>query len=149
MKAYIDTIPFSIIFIAIFMFNGCVTKNFTHTNSAFIVFKTPNFKFADTSFVRYTKSSVTLELYEASNAVTSLEISEKNICQSEFKCMSAKEFNRRYLHTSYPDNTLYRIVTGSKLPKTLQKDGIVYDVDTQTIRFSDKKNSILIKIRKL
>ena len=131
------------------MFNGCATKNFTHTSSAFIVFKTPNFKFADTSFVRYTKSSVTLELYEASNAVTSLEISEKNICQSEFKCMNAQEFNRRYLHESYPDNTLYKIVTGSKLPKTLQKDGIVYDVDTQTIRFSDKKNSILIKIRKL
>jgi len=136
-------------FSTLFVFSGCVTKSFTRTDSAFIVFKTPNFKFADTSFLRYSKSTVTLELYEASNAVGTLEISKKNICQGEFKCMNAKEFNEKYLHESYPDDTLYRIVTGAKLPKTLQKNGIVYNVDRDTIRFSDKKNSILIKIRKL
>lgn len=136
-------------FTTLFVFSGCATKSFTHTDSAFIVFKTPNFKFADTSFVRYYKSTVTLELYEASNAITSLEISKKNICQGEFKCMNAQEFNKKYLHESYPDDTLYRIITGAKLPKTLQKNGIVYNVDRDTIRFSDKENSILIKIRKL
>jgi len=131
------------------MFSGCATKNFTHTQSALIVFKTPNFKFADTGFIRHSKSSVTLELYEASTAIASLVIGKKTICKDKFKCMGAKKFNEIYLNINYPDDTLYRIVNGFRLPKVLQKSGIEYNIDNQMIRFSDKKNNILIKIRKL
>ena len=149
MNSFKKLINVNVLIFIILLLTGCARKNLTHSKSAYILVKTPNLKFADAGFVRFTKDSVILELYVASKPIVTLEISPSSVCQGTLKCLDAKEFNDKYLHPSYPSDSLYKIVTGSTLPKELQRTDISYNLDNQTIRFHDRKNNILIKIRKL
>lgn len=149
MKLFIGTIRTKVLlFLTLSLFTGCATKEYVQTQSAVIVFKTPNFKYSDAAFIRFSHSSVTLELYEASQATATLTVTPVSVCQNRL-CMSAREFNQKYLHTSYPDNTLFNVLNGFNISKELQKEDVSYSVDTKSVRFSDRKNGILIKIRNL
>lgn len=133
--------------------------------SIFIVMKTPVFHYADQGFIRNEGSTTGLEIYASGVAVMKLDISGGKVCNGTglFSCMSKKEFNKRYLSASYPEDTFEKILRGEAIfgGKNLQrsKEGfsqnitqsgshaIAYTVLNHAIVFRDTLSHILIKVR--
>ncbi|HHB94853.1 MAG TPA: hypothetical protein ENK88_06885 [Campylobacterales bacterium] len=83
---------------------------------------------------------------------------------STFKCMEKKDFNAKMLSANYPDTLLENIFKSKPIfnEKNLEKnsngfiqkiikDGeydINYSVDNNKTKFKDKKNNILIKVKR-
>jgi hypothetical protein len=109
---------------------GCSYKQPLYTSSAIIIFKTPQIKFYDKGFITKYTNHIHLQIFQVGNLVLDLKIYKNTICQSTLKCMSSKEFNKKYLHKSYEDDFLYR---------TFSKENISY---------KDTINKILIKVKK-
>lgn len=78
------------------------------------------------------------------------------VCVDGF-CMQKDEFNARYLHYSYEDDFLLKIMNAQKLSNIrsrgddknfIQKNThIEYEVKNGSIRFKDAKNHILIRLK--
>jgi len=151
----------SILLAIVFLFNACTTTP-KKQESAFIVMKTPKFKYADMGFITI-GSVVKVEIYGAGQPLMSLEMNGMNICMSTFKCMEKKDFNREMLSSSYPDTILENIFsskpifnrdnfikTNNGFSQKLTKDGeydISYSVKGNQRIFRDSLNKILIKVR--
>jgi hypothetical protein len=118
-----------ILFLNIF-FIGCTYKQPILSQSATIVFITPILKIYDKGFITYYDNYIHLQVFNISRVVLNLKIYKDKICQNDFKCLSSKKFNEKYLIKDYKDNFIYNLF----------KNDIVY--------FKDKKNKILIKIKK-
>jgi len=118
-----------VIVLSIF-FIGCSYKQPILSQSATIIFKTPILKVYDKGFITHYDNYVHLQVFNVGSVVLNLEIYKDKICKSSFKCLSSKEFNEKYLSKDYKDNFMYNLF----------KNDIV--------RFKDKKNKILIKIKK-
>jgi len=145
-----------------FLLNGCSTLTPKTQESAFIVMKTPKFKYADMGFIT-TASTVNVEIYGAGQPLMSLEINGMNVCMSTFKCLEKKDFNAEVLSSSYPDTLLENIFRAKpifnkeNLVKTkdgfsqkLTKDNeydISYSIKGNQRIFRDTLNKILIKVR--
>ena len=148
----------------IFFLSACGSQPYLKENSAFIVFKTPTFKYADMGFVYENSSEVKAEIYGSGQAIMSLRISENSVCMSLFACMSKKKFNQQVLSTAYPDTILEHIFrgkpvfSGQNLKKTRNgftqnivnqnKYNIHYTVLNNEIIFRDTINKILVKVKK-
>jgi len=147
--------------------NGCTGKNLIkkdNQESAFIVLKTPNMRYADMGFIYKSSSLVKVEIYSMGQPIMSLDINGMNVCMSTFKCMEKKDFNAKMLSANYPDTLLENIFRGKPIfdGKNLDKnsdgfiqqlteDGkysIVYSVKDKQTKFKDKENNILIKINR-
>ena len=85
-------------------------------------------KFYDKGFITKYDDYVHLEIFNIGQLVLNLKIYQDTVCQSTFKCMSSKEFNKIYLNSSYPNNFLHKLFSKDK------------------IYFKDRKNGILIKV---
>lgn len=147
-----------------FLFGACATKEYIEQNSAYIVFKTPTFKYADMGFVYENKEEVKVEIYSSGQALMSLEISGSSVCMSLFECMSKSAFNKVVLSSMYPEDTLENIFRGKPVfnglgleskgggftQKIIKKDKytIEYSVLNHQIVFRDTINNILIKVKK-
>jgi hypothetical protein len=114
--------------LAIFLLGGCAIKKPIQTKSATILFKTPKLKFYDKGFIKRYDDYIDLNILNAGQSVFALKIYKDEICQSSFKCLNSKTFNKEFLNESYPEDFLYKLFLKSK------------------VYFKDKKNRVLIKV---
>jgi len=144
-------------------FSACTGKKPTKEESAFIVIKTPNMKYADLGFISNAPALVKVNIYTAGQPLVKFEINALNVCMSTFECMNKKAFNKKILSENYPDTLLENIFRArpifdkenlekiengfsQKLKKEKSYD-ITYTVKNGTRTFRDKTNKILIKVR--
>lgn len=147
-----------------FLFSACAPKEYVQQHSAFIMFKTPTFKYADMGFIYENQEEVKVEIYGSGQALMSLEITETSVCMSALECMGKSAFNKEVLSSMYPEGILEDIFRGKpifnkegletkgngftqKIVKT-EKYNIEYSVLNNQIIFHDTINSILIKVKK-
>ncbi len=152
------------IFIMGFLLSACASKEYVQQNSAYIMFKTPTFKYADMGFIYENEEEIKIEIYGTGQALMSLEISETSVCMSLLECMGKRDFNQKVLSAMYPEDLLENIFRGRALfhgmglekkgdgftQKIVKKDkyNIDYSVLNQQIIFRDTINSILIQVKK-
>lgn len=148
----------------IFFLSACGTQPTMKESAAFIVFKTPTFKYADMGFVYENSKEVKAEIYGSGQALMSLRMSGDSVCMSLLACMPRKKFNQQVLAASYPDAILENIFrgkalfSGQNLKKTSNgftqkivkqnKYNIHYSVLNNEIIFHDTINKILVKVKK-
>ncbi|SFZ97519.1 FIG00545237: hypothetical protein [hydrothermal vent metagenome] len=146
------------------LFTACNKEAYVNENSAFIMFKTSTFKYADMGFIYENSSEVKAEIYGSGQALMSLSVNSSSVCLSLIECMSKKEFNKQVLSSSYPDNILDNIFRGKAIfsSKNIVKNSrgftqtivkpnkynIKYSVLNNEIVFNDKINQIVIKVKK-
>ncbi|MCK5293407.1 MAG: hypothetical protein KAJ49_02060 [Arcobacteraceae bacterium] len=118
-----------VIFIASYLFVSCASKQPIKTSSATILFKTPIMKFYDKGFIQKYDNYITLNILNAGISVLNLQIYKDEVCQSTLECISSKEFNKKYLDSSYKDDFLYALFSHKK------------------IYFKDNKKKIFIKVK--
>jgi len=143
---------------------GCAKPSYEKENSAYIVLKTPTFKYADMGFVYENKDEVKVEIYGSGQALMRLKISQDSVCMSRLECMSKSAFNAQVLNRAYPPNIMENIFRGKavfegvnmikksngftqKIKKT-GKYNVEYTVLNNEILFRDTINEILIKVIK-
>jgi len=147
-----------------FLLSACVPKQYAEQNAAFIVFKTPLFKYADMGFIYKNNEEIKVEIYGSGQALMSLKIFKETVCMSLLECMSQKSFNKKILSAMYPDEILSdifrgkQIFNGEGMQKTRNrftqsiikedKYNIDYSVLNNEVVFRDTINTILIKIKK-
>ena len=152
------------IFIMGFLLGACASKEYVQQNSAYIMFKTPTFKYADMGFIYENEEEIKIEIYGSGQALMSLEISETSVCMSLLECMGKRAFNKEVLSSMYPDDILENILRGRALfnGAGLEKKGtgftqkivkeekynIDYSVLNKQIIFRDTINAILIEVKK-
>jgi hypothetical protein len=152
------------IFIMGFLLSACASKEYVKQNSAYIMFKTPTFKYADMGFIYENEEEIKIEIYGSGQALISLEISETSVCMSVLECMSKSAFNKEVLSGMYPENILENIFRGKPLfsgvgmatkgtgftQKIVKKDkyDIDYSVLNNEVIFHDTINTIDIKVKK-
>jgi hypothetical protein len=150
--------------ILFFVLLGCGRSPYIEENSAFIVFKTPTFRYADMGFVYQNANEVKLQIYSNAQSVMSLKVTQSSVCMSMFECMSPSSFNAKVLSDKYPPSILRDIlrakpIMDKKYIKYTQ-DGFIQDINVANsynikykvsknkIEFVDKLNHINIKIIK-
>ena len=147
-----------------FLFSACASKEYVKQNSAYIIFKTPTFKYADMGFIYENEEEIKIEIYGSGQALISLEISETSVCMSLLECMGKSAFNKAVLNSLYPEDILENIFRGKPLfngiglekkgtgftQKIVKKDkyNIDYRVLNNEIIFHDTINNIDIKVKK-
>ena len=147
-----------------FLFSACSSKEYRTQHAAFIVFKTPAFKYADMGFVYENEEGLKTEIYGSGQALMSLEISKHSVCLSLLQCMDRGTFNAKVLSAFYPEDTLENIFRGkvifSGLGVEKNRNGftqrltkanqyaIDYRVLNGQIHFRDTINAITISIKK-
>ncbi|MEY3001974.1 MAG: hypothetical protein RLZZ428_349 [Pseudomonadota bacterium] len=150
--------------VGVVFFYGCTTKEYTEEKSAYILFKTPTFKYADMGFVYENEDEVKAEIYSNGQAVMSLRITHSAVCMSALECMGADEFNQKVLSAHYPQGILEHIFKGEPIfegaaierkgntfTQQLKKEGkytIKYSVLKNQITFHDRMNAIKIMIKR-
>lgn len=115
--------------ISILFITACSTKQPLITESHTILIKTPQMKFYDKGFISQYEDYIHLQIFQVGNVVLDLKIYKDTICQSTLECISAREFNDKYLHNSYKDDFLYNLFSQKK------------------IYYKDTINNILIKVK--
>ncbi len=152
------------ILLSVLLLWGCAEPSYTKQNSAYIVLKTPTFKYADMGFIYENSGEVKAEIYGSGQALMTLRVTKDSVCMSRLECMSKSTFNRQVLSSEYPPDTIEQIFRGKpvfgganmvqkrngftqKLIKT-DKYHIEYSVLNNQIRFRDTINEILIKVIK-
>ena len=148
----------------VFFLTACGTPTYKKENSAFIVFKTPTFKYADMGFIYENSTEVKAEIYGSGQALMSLTIKQKSVCMSLLACMSKQAFNSQILHASYPEDILSNIFRGNAIyhGQNIKKNSngftqnitntnkynIHYTVLNNEVIFRDTINHIFIKVKK-
>ena len=156
--------PFYLAVIVILGLAGCSSKEYIKQNSAFILFNTPAFKFADMGFIYENGEEMKVEIYGSGQALMVLEITQNKICMSSLECMPKSYFNKEVLNEAYPDETLENILRGRPLfgglnllkkgngfTQTItnkEKYEIEYRVFNNDITFRDTINNIKISVKK-
>lgn len=147
-------------------FIGCAKKTtISKQQSAMIVWKSPNFRYADMGFISDNGSNLKIEIYQSGSAIMNLMIGSRHICMSRFECVSKKSFNSTQLSEYYPDKLIEDIFRGRHIfnGKNIQQESngftqniylknrydIHYSLLNNKIIFRDIINKIIIKIVKL
>jgi len=120
-----------LIFTILFL-SSCSQKQIINSTSATILIKTPTMKFYDKGFISKFEDYIQVQIYSAGKTVLDLKVYDEKVCKSTFECESSKEFNKKYLHSSYKEDFL----------KT------IFDNNKKETVFRDKEHNILIKIKK-
>ena len=89
-------------------------------------------KFYDKGFITKYSNYTNVQILSTGVSVLNLDIYDNQVCQDIFKCQSLKSFNSEFLHKSYKETFIKEL---------FEKDG-------KEIIHRDKKNRILIKIKK-
>jgi hypothetical protein len=149
-----------LLIVFVLFFTACSIKNYEITQTKIIIIKSPKIKFADVGYLRNSEKSIELELFVAGKAIEKITINHL-ICVSE-GCMTKSNFNKDYLHESYPSWILQNILLGNAIydgkNKLQTQDGfeqkienenvdITYRMSSDVIYFKDKKNKIIFKIK--
>lgn len=150
---------FFTLWVSLWLLAGCGMKKPEISESYLAVLKTPQWRFADTGYLRKGEGVAELEVFETGQRIMRLQI-ENRVCVEGEGCLSKSAFNERYLSSAYPDDLLYHILRGEPIMarehfvKTdtgfEQRIGsIVYRVSAEQIYFKDFARGILIKFKKL
>jgi len=152
--------------LSLFLFElwGCAEASYTKQDSAYIVWKTPVFKYADMGFIYENSNEVKVEIYSSGQVLMTLTATRDSVCMSRLKCMSSRDFDRYVLSSHYPEDTIGNIFrgkpifNGQKIDKksngftqkfiNADKYNIEYSVLNNQILFRDTINEILIKVIK-
>ena len=118
--------------VAIFLLTSCSLKQPQISQAVTVLLKTPTMKFYDKGFISKYEEYTQLQIFSAGSVVLNLYIYDNKVCQSTFKCLSLKAFNKENLHYSYEDTFIKKLL----------------DNNDKKIVFKDTKNGILIKIYK-
>jgi len=144
---------------------GCQETIYTKQQSAFIVLKTPTFRYADMGFISEGKNGIKVEIYQSGSVVMRMKLSPNTVCFSTLECLSRASFNERVLSALYPESLLediFRqkaIFNGQNRQKIrngftqqLVKKGlyhIEYRVFNHEASFRDTINHIVIKVKRM
>ncbi len=146
----------------ILLLNACSLKHYKHSNSKILTIKSPQLKFSDLAFIRHSGDAVEAELFIAGKPIKKIAINYI-VCVDE-GCMSRSKFNTHFLNVAYPDTLLQNVLLGKPIydgkNRVKHKDGyeqhikskdvdILYRVKVSSIKFKDRKNRILIKIKEI
>jgi len=153
----------TILFILLFVY-GCKNVPYFKENTAFIVFKTPSFRYADMGFVYQSNNEAKLQIYANGQNVMSLKLLPDSVCMSRFECMSSTTFNNKILSKFYPQDILMQIVLAKPIfdkkdikytqngfiqeIKKVNSYNIKYKVSKTKVEFIDRLNDITVKIIK-
>ena len=148
----------------LFLLSGCAETEPRRTESAMIVWKTPQLRYADMGFISDDGRMIDVEIYGSGRALMQLKINEDSICMGRLSCMSKTRFNQAYLSSAYPPDILADIFRGKPIfggagmqkkrngfTQKLRKDGrfdIEYHVFNNQIVFRDTIGQISIKVSK-
>ena len=147
-------------FLLFILLSGCSFKHLTQNRGAIVTIRTDNFKFSDTAFIRQSGDEIELELFVSGQVIDKFEI-DTLVCTSK-GCMTKSSFNKAFLSPYYPDNILKKILQSKPIYDGInlkRKAGgfvqnivtnvvnIEYSVTNKLVRFKDRKNGILIKIK--
>jgi hypothetical protein len=138
---------------------GCVMKKPVQSQSYVVVFKTPQWRFADTGYIRTGDGVAELEVFEAGQRILRLQV-ENLVCVEGEGCLSKSAFNEKYLSAAYPDDFFYHVLRGEAIldgQNFVHTDegfeqrigGILYRVTARQIYFKDFARGILIKFKRL
>lgn len=138
---------------------GCAFKKPDISNPYLIVFKTPQWRFADTGYIRTGSDVAEIEVFEAGHRLLRLQI-ENRVCVEGEGCMSKSGFNEAYLSPDYPDDFFFHLLRGEPIHggRDLHEtetgfeqhvDGLLYRVSPKQIYFKDTNRGILIKFKRL
>ncbi|WP_345985227.1 hypothetical protein WCX49_11515 [Sulfurimonas sp. HSL-1656] len=141
------------------LFGGCTMKKPPETEAYVVVFKTPQWRFADTGYIRKGDGVAELEVFEAGQRILRLQV-ETLVCTEGEGCLSKSAFNAKYLSADYPDDLFYHLLRGEAIMERknlVHTDagfeqnigGIVYRVTPEQIYFKDFEHGILIKFKRL
>ena len=142
---------------------GCAQKQVKKEKSALIVWKSPQFRYADMGFIADEGNRLKVEIYGSGSALMRLKIDQDSICMSQLRCMPKAQFNKKALSSHYPATLLESVFRGEPVfdGRNLARRGsgftqritspdhydIFYEVDKNQITFRDKYNHLLIKIK--
>ena len=143
---------------------GCGEPSYKQQNSAYIVLKTPTFKYADMGFIYENSDAIKVEIYGSGQALMTLKITKDSVCMSRLQCMTKQTFNAQVLSRDYPKDVIENIFRGravfngmhimkksngfTQKLKNPGKYDIEYRVLNNEILFRDTINEILIKVIK-
>lgn len=149
-----------LLLVFILIFSACSNKSYDKTKTKIIFIKSPKIKFADLGYIRNSDEEIELELFIAGKTVEKISIN-KLICVSN-GCMSKSGFNKDYLNSAYPEDTLQNILLSRPIYEGKHKKqasfgfiqyikdeyvDIAYVVTQHMAYFKDKKNRIIFKIK--
>lgn len=140
-------------------FGGCAMHKPEHSQAYVVVFKTPQWRFADTGYIRTGDGVAELEVFEAGQRILRLQV-ENLVCVEDEGCTSKAAFNEKYLSPDYPDDLFYRLLRGEPImdDKNLVRTddgfeqrigGMLYRVSAAEIYFKDAERGILIKFKRI
>jgi hypothetical protein len=157
-------IKYFFMFCALLIIWGCGAVAYTEQHSAYIMIKTPSFRYADMGFIYKNREEVKVEIYGNGQPLMQLRLKKASICMQHFGCFSKKAFNAQVLSKDYPEDIMEKIFRGKPLfhgqhmlqkrngfTQTIHKDDkyqIEYRVFNQQIFFRDTINKIFIKVVK-
>lgn len=150
--------------LVLLFFSGCAVKKVVKKESYIITIKSKKFRFNDYGIIeKFSDESLVIKIYSAGNLIKELKVNSK-ICTDE-GCLKKEKFNEIYLSRLYPKDFLKNVILGKpifdseniikknsgfeqKIFRNNQLD-IIYIVNSKSIYFKDRKNKILIKIRRV
>lgn len=89
-------------------------------------------KFYDKGFIFKYDNYTQVQIFSAGTAVLDMKIYEDRVCKSTFECQDLKTFNSINLHNSYDESFLKEL----------------FDKNEKEVTHRDRKNRILIKIKR-
>ena len=146
---------------SLWLLDGCAMKKPEVSEPYVIVFKTPEWRFADTGYIRKGGGVTELEVFEAGQRILRLQFG-KMVCFESRGCIDKREFNARYLSADYPEDLFANVLNGrpiyaklnlKEMPEgfeqaiSLPKAEIIYRVSRGSVYFKDRINRILIKLK--
>ncbi|OPX27770.1 MAG: hypothetical protein B1H07_00620 [Campylobacteraceae bacterium 4484_166] len=115
--------------LVLFFITGCASKQANTSKPAIVIFKTKKLNFYDQGFVTHFDNYTKLQVYSMGQSVLELDVSPKKVCSPMFSCIKSQTFNNKFLHHSYEDDFLYKLLNKKR------------------IHHKDKKNKIFIKVK--
>jgi len=142
---------------------GCIKEEPTPQESLFIIWNSPNMRYADQGFLYKKRNALVLEIYSNAQPAITLSINQNQVCSSGL-CISKESFNKKYLSANYPKDLIDKILNAKPIfnskglkkidggfTQKIKKSGkfnIEYRVQNGSIIFKDTLNNITIKIKK-
>ncbi len=153
----------SIVAIILFFLTACAQKrDITFSLPYKVVVKTKNLAIADGGFLTKADNYKSLEVFSAGKIVLHVELN-KNACINNL-CTNRLDFNQRVFGYSYYKSFLDDILDKKEIydGKNIIKTGdgfkqniktkdydIIYSINKKSLYFKDRKNHVLLKLRRL
>ncbi|AXH16186.1 hypothetical protein CP985_00305 [Malaciobacter mytili LMG 24559] len=89
-------------------------------------------KFYDTGFITKYQDFTQVQIFTAGKSILNLKLYKQQVCSDTFSCLDYKSFNKQYLSSSYNEKFIKEL----------------FEKEDNEINFKDRKNAILIKVKR-